>query len=201
MADGGCGMPKRVNYEERRRQLIEAVCALADRHGLEGVTLRDVARHAGVSMAAVQRCFRDKDEMLMLALAHVSEKFTARARAVAAGPPPSALARVSADLALLGTGQRREAQVWLAFAARAAVIPEMAKILRDGYPRVHGLIAGLIREAASASAATVDAEVEARTLLALADGLTIQVLLGQLGRDEARQVLDAHVQQLCRTTR
>jgi hypothetical protein len=44
----------------------------------------------------------------------------------------------------------------------------------------------------------VDAELEARTLLALADGLTVQVLLGQLGRDEARQVLDAYVQKVCR---
>jgi hypothetical protein len=64
---------------------------------------------------------------------------------------------------------------------------------------VHSLIAGLIREAASASATAVDAELEARTLLALADGLTVQVLLGQLGRDEARQTLDAHVQKVCRT--
>jgi AcrR family transcriptional regulator len=199
VADGGYGMPKQVDYDERRCQLIEAVCALADRHGLEGVTLRDVARHAGVSMAAVQRCFRDKDQMLTLALRHVSEKFTARARAAAAEPPHSALARVSADLALLGPGQRPEAQVWLAFAARAAVTPAMAKILQDGYPQVHRLIVGLIREAASAGAATVDAELEARTLLALADGLTVQVLLGQLGRDEARQALEAHVQKLCRT--
>lgn len=191
-------MPKQVDYDERRRQLIEAACALADKRGLEGVTLRDVALHAGVSMAAVQRCFCGKDEMLTLALTHVSEKFTARARAVAAEPPHSALARVSADLALLGPGQRPEAQVWLAFAARAAVTPAMAKILQDGYPQVHKLIAGLIREAASASAATVDAELEARTLLALADGLTVQVLLGQLGRDEAQQTLDAYVQKLCR---
>lgn len=187
-----------MNYDERRRQLIEAVCALADSRGLEGVTLRDVAQHAGVSMAAVQRCFRDKDDMLMLALRHVSEKFTARARSVAAEPAHSALARVSADLALLGPGQRPEAQVWLAFAARAAVTPAMARILQDGYPQVHRLIASLIRQAASASGATVDAELEARTLLALADGLTVQVLLGQLGRDEARQTLDAHVQKLCR---
>lgn len=67
----------------------------------------------------------------------------------------------------------------VAFVARAAVTPTMAKIVQDGYPRVQRLIVGPIGEAASA-----DAELEASTLLALADGLTLQVLLGQLGRDE-----------------
>jgi hypothetical protein len=149
-------------------------------------------------MGAVQRCFRDKDEMLTLALTHVSEKFTARVQAVAAEPPQSALARVAVDLALLGAGQRPEAQVWLAFVARAAVTPAMAKVLQDGYPQVHRLLAGLIREAAGASGTTVDAELEARALLAIADGLTVQILLGQLGQNEARQILEAHVQKLCR---
>jgi AcrR family transcriptional regulator len=192
-------MPKQVDYDQRRRQVIEAVYALADKHGLEGVTLRDVAQHAGVSMGAIQRCFRTKDEMLTLALTHISEEFTAKVRAVAAESSPSALAQVAVDLALLGTEQRPEAQVWLAFVARAAVTPAMAKILRNGYPHVHRLLAGLIRETASTCGTTVDAELEARTLLALADGLTVQTLLGQLEKDEARQILAAYVHKLCRT--
>ncbi|QMV21351.1 TetR family transcriptional regulator [Streptomyces sp. SCUT-3] len=189
-------MPKQVDHERRRRRVIEAVYALADEHGLEGVTLRDVARQAGMSMGAVQRSFRTKDEMLALALAHVSEAFAARVRAAAdePSPPAPALARVAGDLALLGAERRPEAQVWLAFVARAAVTPAMAGILRDGYPAVQGLLAGLVREAAGTA---VDAELEARTLLALADGLTVQVLLGQLGQDEARRILDAHVDGLC----
>ena len=201
MAGGGCGMPKQVDYDERRRQVIDAVYALADEKGLEGVTLRDVARQAGVSMGAVQRCFRSKDEMLVLALTHVSEKFTARVQMATAEQPDSALAlaRVVADLALLGADQRPEAQVWLAFAARAAVTPAMAKILKDHYPEARKLLTRLIREAAGSSGAAVDAELEARTLLALADGLTVQVLLDQLEQNEARKILDAYVKRLCGT--
>ncbi|MGK5632559.1 TetR family transcriptional regulator, partial [Streptomyces sp. URMC 123] len=48
-------MPRQIDHEERRRLIADAVCALADRRGLEGVTLRDVAAEAGVSMGAVQR--------------------------------------------------------------------------------------------------------------------------------------------------
>jgi AcrR family transcriptional regulator len=195
-------MPKQVDYDERRRQVIDAVYALADEKGLEGVTLRDVARQAGVSMGAIQRSFRSKDEMLALALTHVSEKFTARVQMATVEQPHAALAlaRVAADLALLGTDQRPEAQVWLAFAARAAVTPPMAKILKENYPEAHKLLTGLIREAARSSGAAVDAELEARTLLALADGLTVQVLLGQLEQNEAKRILDAYVKRLCAPT-
>lgn len=189
-------MPRQVDYEWRRRQLIDAVYALADEEGLEGVTLRNVADRAGVSAGAVQRSFRDKDEMLALALAQVSEQFSARVRAAAAAPPPSALTQVAAGLALLGDGRRPEAQVWLAFVARAAVTPALAQILKDGYPGLHEMLAGLIREAAALAGTTVDAELEARTLLALADGLTVQVLLGQVRQQEAEEILDAYLARL-----
>jgi AcrR family transcriptional regulator len=188
-------MPKQVDYERRREQVVEAVYRLADRSGLEGVTLRDVAQEAGVSMGAVQRCFRTKDEMLRFALNQVSERFTARVREAAAEPSPAALARVAADLALLQAARRPEAQVWLAFVARAAVTPVLAEVLRDGYPAAHALLARLIRAVAGPDAA-VHADLAARTLLALADGLTVQVLLGQLTRPEAHRILDAHVRTL-----
>jgi AcrR family transcriptional regulator len=186
-------VPRQVDHDQRRHRVVDAVYALADEHGLEGVTLRDVARRAGLSMGAVQRSFRTKDEMLVLALTRVSEEFTARVRALAAEPSPAALTRVAVDLALVNAERRPDAQVWLAFVARAAVTPAMARILRDGYPQVHRLLAELIRAAAGPG---VDAEHEARTLLALADGLTVQTLLGQLDRDRAREVLDAYVRRL-----
>ncbi|SOD63387.1 transcriptional regulator, TetR family [Streptomyces zhaozhouensis] len=194
-------MPKQVDYAERRERVVDAVHRLADRHGIEGVTLRDVAREAGLSMGAVQRGFRDKDEMLALALARVSARFVERARAAAAEPSPGALERVLLDVALLGEGQRAEAQVWLAFVARAAVTPSLAMTLRDGHPEVASLLTRLVAEVAAGSGASVDAAAEARALLALADGLTVQVLLGQLGRDEARRLLVDRARLLAEATR
>ena len=75
------GMPKQVDHESRRRQIADAVCRLADERGLEGVTLRDVAARAKVSMGAVQRCFRTKEEMLVFALSHIGERIAARVTA------------------------------------------------------------------------------------------------------------------------
>ncbi|MFD5466959.1 TetR/AcrR family transcriptional regulator [Kitasatospora sp. NPDC127059] len=186
-------MPKQVDHEERRRHIAEAVCALIDAQGLEGVTLRDVATRADVSMGAVQRCFRTKEEMLRFALAHIGERFTARVHhRVLAGPAQSAastVGHVAAEVALLREEHRAEARIWLAFLAAAAVNPALAAGLRTGYADLEGLLARLVAEAAPA----LDARREARTLLALTDGLTAHVLIGHRTAAEAEDLLHAHL--------
>ncbi|GGU48605.1 HTH-type transcriptional regulator PksA [Streptomyces albospinus] len=189
-------MPRQVDHESRRRQIAEAVCQLADESGLEGVTLRDVAARAEVSMGAVQRCFRTKEEMLVFALTHVGERITARVTARLAGSPAqsarTALGHASTEVALLQQEQRTEARVWLAFVAQAAVSPALSGILRTNYAALQGLFTRLISEATAAT----DPEYAARTLLALADGLTTHVLIGHLSPDEALAVLDCHLGRL-----
>lgn len=78
-----------VDYESRRRQIAEAVCLLADEHGPEGVTMRDVAAHAQVSLGAVQRCFRSKEEMLLFAVDYVGAHHRTRGGHVATESVPA----------------------------------------------------------------------------------------------------------------
>ncbi|MFG3225530.1 TetR/AcrR family transcriptional regulator [Kitasatospora sp. NPDC048194] len=209
-------MPRQVDHEERRRHIAEAVCALIDAQGLEGVTLRDVAARAEVSMGAVQRCFRSKDEMLRFALAHIGEQVTERARArLLAAPAQSAASTVGhvvGEVALLREEHRAQARTWLAFLAAAAVDPALAAGLRDGYADLEGLLTRLVAEASAAGdtasggaapvdaasdgVAPVDARGEARTLLALADGLTAHVLIGHRTAREAEELLHAHLARL-----
>ncbi|RGD61724.1 TetR family transcriptional regulator [Kitasatospora xanthocidica] len=214
-------MPKQVDHEGRRRRIAEAVCLLVDEHGLEGVTLRDVATRAEVSMGAVQRCFRTKEEMLLAALAHVGERVTARVRnRLTAGPAQSAateLGLVAGEVALLREEHRAEARIWLAFVAGAAVNPALAATLRSSYAALEELVVRLVAEAAGGGSAlggatagggpaaggsalggaavdrAVDARTEARTLLALADGLTAHVLVGHRTVAEAEEVLHTHL--------
>ncbi|MER7767847.1 TetR family transcriptional regulator C-terminal domain-containing protein [Kitasatospora sp. NPDC096140] len=211
-------MPKQVDHEGRRRQIADAVCLLVDEHGLEGVTLRDVATRAEVSMGAVQRCFRTKEEMLRFALAHIGERVTERVRRrLAAGPAQSAaseLGLVAREVALLREEHRAEARIWLAFVAGAAVNPALAATLRSSYAALEELVVRLLAEASgggdggggeagdgdrdgaglgeSAEVRAAD-RTEARTLLALADGLTAHVLVGHRTAEEAEEVLHAHL--------
>lgn len=195
-------MPKQVDYEGRRRQIAEAVCLLADEHGPEGVTMRDVAARAQVSLGAVQRCFRSKEEMLLFAVDHVGERIIERvqdrlARNVAQSPA-TALDHTATEIALLREEHRTEARIWLAFVAKAAVSEPLAGPLRTSYAALQDLLSRLITEATESisvdeGAALPDPRREARTLLALADGLTSHVLIGHLTAEEAEEVLHAHL--------
>lgn len=194
-------MPKQVDYEGRRRRIAEAVCLLADEHGPEGVSMRDVAARAQVSLGAVQRCFRSKAEMLLFAVDHVGERITERVRThLAASPAQSAatsLSHVTNEIALLREEHRAEARIWLAFVAQAAFSEPLAGPLRTSYAALQHLLVRLIAEATGGSAdedaTPPDPQHEARTLLALADGLTAHVLIGHLTAEEAREVLHAHL--------
>lgn len=192
-------MPRQVDHADRRRIVAEAVCELADEHGLEGVTLRDVAARAQVSMGAVQRCFRTKEEMLVFALGHIGERIGSRVRARLVRSPAqsaaTALGHAATEVALLREEHRAEARVWLAFVAQAAVNEALAGTLKASYAALEESFAGLVAEALEdpARAVPVDPRREARTLLALADGLTAHVLIGHLTPRAAQDVLDAHL--------
>ncbi|MFD7731844.1 TetR/AcrR family transcriptional regulator [Kitasatospora phosalacinea] len=192
-------MPRKVDHEDRRNRIAEAVCLLADEHGLEGVTLRDVAARAQVSMGAVQRCFRSKEEMLVFTLGNIGERITERARARLVRSPAqsaaTALGHAVTEVALLREEHRTEARVWLAFVAQAAVSRPLADTLRASYAALQQTFTRLIREAGESAghAAPADPEREARTLLALADGLTTHVLIGRLTPREAQDLLHAHL--------
>ncbi|MDI9888387.1 TetR family transcriptional regulator C-terminal domain-containing protein [Streptomyces sp. HNM0645] len=195
-------MPKQVDYESRRRRIAEAVCFLVDERGPEGVTMRDVATRAEVSLGAVQRCFRNKEEMLLFAVDHVGERITERVRARLSSSPAqsaaTALGHAATEIALLRRQHRAEARVWLAFVAQAAVSEPLAARLRVSYAALQDLLGRLITEAgesgpAGDGAAMLDPQREARALLALSDGLTSHVLVGHLTAEEAEDALHVHV--------
>lgn len=196
-------MPRQVDYEDRRRRIADAVCALIARSGMEGVSLRDVAAEAQVSMGAVQRCFRSKEEMLLFALEHVSQHVGDRAgdRIAATSTPRAAstlLTHTLAELALLDEESRTQAHVWLAFVAHAPTSERLAAHLRETYGKLHDLLVWLIDYGRDTGefAEDLDAGREAHTLLALADGLTTHVLAGHHTPASARAVLRRHTDAL-----
>src|SRR3954452_15034837 len=81
------GLPKRVDHDERRRQLTGALLRIAATRGLQAVTMREVAAEAGVSLRLVQYYFTDKRTLLDAGLAELAARLDRRvkARAAAAG--------------------------------------------------------------------------------------------------------------------
>ncbi|PJI93970.1 TetR/AcrR family transcriptional regulator [Luteimicrobium subarcticum] len=55
---------QRLSHDERREQLADAAMQIALREGVEAVTIRTVARAAGVRPGIVHYCFADKHDLL-----------------------------------------------------------------------------------------------------------------------------------------
>lgn len=193
-------MPRQIDHQHRRRVIADAVCQLIGEHGLEAVSLRDVAARAEVSLGAVQRCFRTKAEMLTFALRDIGDQVIERTRQRAAGSadPLTTFTHLLTETALVDPAQRAQARVWLAFTAQAAVDPTLAAELRTGYATVHQLLTGLIRDCQRAGELreVPDPAALAWELLALTDGLTAQTLVGLVSPEAARGLLDRRLRRL-----
>lgn len=186
-------MPKQVDHDARRRAIAEALVRVAASQGIESVSLRHVAAEAGVSPGMVQHYFRTKDEMMGFAMEVVSEGVEARLSTTVAGlgdtPNPIALCRaLLVELLPFDDRRRVEGQVALAFLAHRSVHP-VADEPDDGARALRRHVADLIR--AQPGCADLDAEAAAIALLALVDGLGLQVMGGHYAPDTALEVYDA----------
>ncbi|MCV2489225.1 TetR family transcriptional regulator C-terminal domain-containing protein [Geodermatophilus sp. YIM 151500] len=184
-------MSRTVDHRERRELLADAVMRLAATRGLEAVSLRHVAAEAGVSTGMVQHYFRTKDEMMTFALGMVVDRIRERSQAAAVPTSPYRLVR---DLLLevlpLDETRRLENHVVLAFLAYAAVKPSLASGLRESAAQMRAFLADQVRAAGRDG---VDPERAAAGLLALVDGLGLQLLSRQLAEEEAVAALDAQL--------
>jgi AcrR family transcriptional regulator len=196
-------MPKQVDHEARRQRIADAVCRLAARQGLEGVSLRQVAAEAGVSLGQVQHYFTTKDEMLLFAFqttsARVEQRLGAAMQALAQPPTTRSLLRALL-VAMVPTDaeSRFEAPLWVAFLARAVVEPALASPLHEGGKALVQFATGALRSAQDAGEVppTLDPEREAMSLFALADGLMLRSLLDPDQTATALAILDYHLDRL-----
>jgi AcrR family transcriptional regulator len=71
-------MPKDVDHDARREELLEAVWRVIAREGMERATIRSIARETGWSSGVLAHYFADKDDLLSSALRLAYERIAAR---------------------------------------------------------------------------------------------------------------------------
>jgi AcrR family transcriptional regulator len=189
-------MPKKVDHQERRTQIADALMRVAAEQGLEAVSLRHVAAEAGVSAGMVQHYFRTKDEMMTFAMDVVKDRnefrVTAALAALGPNPEPRLLLRTFlCTLLPLGDESRADGRVALAFLAYTAVRPASAPALRDETAQMVSFLSSLIPEGPIPGDQTAAAGV-----LALMEGLGMYLLGGQYTDEQAVAALDAHLDRL-----
>ncbi|MFI0911772.1 TetR/AcrR family transcriptional regulator [Streptomyces abikoensis] len=196
-------MPKRVDHDERRHRIAEALWRIASERGLDGASLRDVAAEAGISLGQLQHYFRTKDDMLVFALGHISElaarRIGARVGSLAGDPSPRTLLRETlAEMLPLDDKSRTGQLVQIAYFVRAVHDERLRRHAKEGIPALREFFAAQIRRAMEGGdiGADRDPDTEAMLLISLVDGLTGYILLDVLPGEEAMRLVDAHLDRL-----
>jgi AcrR family transcriptional regulator len=113
-------VPKIVDHELRRHELLAAAWRVIARTGITGLTTREIAREAGVSTGVLAHYFADKEELLAAALRLSHQQVYARIRERTQGLLGMDAIRVVMLEALPLDGQRLlEAQIEIGFLSLA----------------------------------------------------------------------------------
>lgn len=198
-------MPKRVDHEERRRQIADALLRIAAARGLAAVTFREVAAEAGVSVRLVQYYFDTKEQLLIRSLGYLAARLDARVkrRAAALDQPLTRRQVVETVLtSILPLDEESRADALASTAAYAVALTDPALAAAGvGYPSaLVRYLAGVLTAAIGTGELRpgVDPAVEAPLLLALTNGLTSAVLGNMHAPGEVVALLDHHLDRLFR---
>lgn len=179
-------MPRQVDHEQRRTEIVHGVWALIADGGIEAVTMRRVADAAGVSVGRIQHYFDSRADLVRAS----ARAMVAGAEATYAEVDPGDAARFAIEHVIPRTTEQRVGTtIWLAYVSASVADPQLAEILAEAKRGQEDEVVRLLLDADAASDAT-EARRRARHLIGLADGLSARVLIGDLTVDEALAVID-----------
>jgi len=200
-------VPKRVDHEERRRQIADALVRTAATRGLHATGMREVAAEAGVSLRLVQYYFGTKEALMLAAMQHLAAQFSERGMArirriketEGSVHPRDVIAAILAE-GLPADGERRVFNVvYTAYLALSLTDPALAIApLGRNSNAVINVIAAQLRaaQAAGDTPSHLDPDLEALSLMAMSAGLGTSVLVGQSSAGQAQAAIDYHLHRL-----
>jgi AcrR family transcriptional regulator len=202
-------VPKIVDAEARRQDVVEAVLRIIAVDGLERASLREVADEAGLAVGSVRHYFAGSDELLTYSFATVVDRIVRRLKAalpgVAAAAPRSPEQR-AAVLTLVGgllpldESRAVEACAWMAFKNAARIRPFLAAVADSSHREVAAIAGQVVAALMPQDEPQENLVVEAERLLATLDGLCMHALLqpGWMTAQMCSDVLERHVDGLSR---
>ena len=175
------GRPRNAErIEARRTEVAEATLRAIANHGIEGASLRAIAREGGFTTGTLAYYFRNKQEVLLFAGRTVLGGLVARVAAAHSMDLPLR----SLEKALLRELPTTDAtrlgwQVWLAFTARVPSDTDFRREHEERYAELRTLVRSTLDAAAMAGslASGIDRAAESDHILTLLDGLGLQALL------------------------
>jgi AcrR family transcriptional regulator len=188
-------MPKIVDWDERRDEILSATWRVIARDGIAGATIRAIAREAKCSPGILAHYFDDKADILGSALLHSHRRVGTRMTRAAAGLTGLAALRTVMLEALPLDGRRDlEAQIEISFWGRALGNPELRELQHSEFERLCARLRGHLEEAVDRGELASDSDLGLAThqLVVLIDGLSAERVLysGRVTADRQIQMLD-----------
>ena len=189
-------MPKIVDWDERRDEILSATWRVIARDGIAKATVRAIAREAHCSAGILAHYFDDKADILGSALMLSHRRVAARMEARAAGRTGlDALRAVMLEALPLDEERDLEAQIEISFWGRALGNLELRTVQNAEFDRFARRLRAHLAEAQGLGELrdSLDIDLAAHQLLVLIDGLSAQRVLyaARVTAARRRQMLGA----------
>ena len=194
-------MPKIVDHQARREELVEATWRVIARAGMAGATMREIAREASVSTGILAHYFTDKEDLLgfALRLSHrrVYERITARTEGLTGLP---ALRASMLEALPMDEERLLEAQIEMNFLSAAFGNDSLRELQNREFERFWDELHQRVSEARERGEipATFDADWITHQLIILVEGISLEAVLypARVQPDRQREILDHFLDQV-----
>lgn len=193
-------MPKIVDHEKRKKNIAEATWRVILEQGMEGATVRNIAKEAGLSLGALRYYFSTQDELFVYAMKLVKENATARINEIALSdvPPYEKVLNILMEIVPINKETMAEMEVWFAYvfytrhkedlfdAKKNELFRGMEKLIE--YLDQHQILRP-----------NLDKVLEAERLYALIDGLALHALLEpqRISKERIVKLIEYHLKMIC----
>lgn len=183
------------NSADRSADILAAACRVITRSGTRKLSLKDVAREAGVSKALIHYYFRSREDLLAKAYVFADERGRRRVLDEVGGLE-SAAVRLERLLLRYFTDEPEMHEDWILWSelsSTAVFEPELRATMENSFASWNAWIEVLIEEAIDDGSLPADTDPAgmALALTALVDGLGSLIVRSLIERQQARDILTA----------
>ncbi|MGA9871352.1 MAG: TetR/AcrR family transcriptional regulator [Rhodococcus sp. (in: high G+C Gram-positive bacteria)] len=187
-------MPKQVDHDLRRREIVDVVWRLLATRGISALSMRAIADEAGYANGVLAYYFAGKEEVLRYAYEHVHRATNDRvADRIGDARGLAGLRVLCREIMPLTEESLLEARIATSLWQRAMYDPEIGRINTDAWAEWRGRIWGLLTQAAE-DEEIVDADiaVTADRLLSMLMGMQVMGVLTpeSMGAVHQQKLLD-----------
>jgi AcrR family transcriptional regulator len=129
-------VPKIVDHDQRRIELVQATWRIIARYGIDGATMREIAAEAGFANGALKPYFPTKDDLLAFAFGYVFDQTNRRvADSIRGHNGLDALRRYCMEVLPVTDVTISEARLVIPFWQKALNDPDKASLHADSMER------------------------------------------------------------------